>query len=77
MLPDSDFVISMPQAEYASTQATLQQYATTPEHVPSNMFENAEGIVLENLLDMYVKFFHSADFQQFLHAREQQLLGVE
>lgn len=70
MLYNSDFVISLPESEYTSTFATLQQYETNPLQIPVNMFANAEQQVTDNALDLYFRFFNSARFQHFLSQKE-------
>lgn len=76
MVPDSDFVISMPDAEYASTLATIQQYEATPSQIPVNMFTSALSIVMGQALDLYFRFFYSSTFQNYIAASEANLLDA-
>lgn len=73
MLSNSDFVICLPQHEYDSTRATLQQYEATPLQVPVHMFASAESIVMDSALDVYFRFFNSSLFQAYITLREQQI----
>lgn len=58
--------VNIPVKYTASVKRAISEYETNKTSLPSNLFDDCETVILNNMLDMYTRFFKSAAFQAYL-----------